>query len=439
MKSYFKDQDFIILNLFIFTFFSKIFFGINVFSIKIDIFSNLFFLLYFIFIINWNEKNIKKVIYFLISFIAFQISLKITNNYNIFGLVKQIVPIIIIYISTYFILTKYGLNKIFSYYEKFILILCVFGFIQILLNFFDISFFQKELWRMNSLMMEPSHLGIMILPILIKNLLENKKMNFKISIYLFSIFFTFSISVIFSFILSFLLFFYWKILNKSKISLPKIILFIFMFVLMLVISFLLSDKLFISGTMSAILNDKFLIPNEELISEIKEPLNYISNFLFNYEIFKTKSLTFHSVITNTKIAISTLIQFPFGVGLGGNEEAFFNFKEMYVNYNFLPGYEYETIKHYYFGSKSSQSLLLRMIIEFGFIFLLSLFFIMFKIFNLLKTSDDKKIIYLISIISFLLCKFFKLGSYIDYGTNFFIIALLILCFKKNELLPNTKK
>ena len=112
---------------------------------------------------------------------------------------------------------------------------------------------------------------------------------------------------------------------------------------------------------------------------------------------------------------------------------------MYVNYNFLPGHEYETIKHYYFGSKSSQSLLLRMIIEFGFIFLLSLFFIMFKIYNLLKTSDDKKIIYLISIISFLLCKFFKLGSYIDYGTNFFIIALLILCFKKNELLPNTKK
>ena len=103
---------------------------------------------------------------------------------------------------------------------------------------------------------------------------------------------------------------------------------------------------------------------------------------------------------------------------------------MYVNYNFLPGQEHETIKHYYFGSKSSQSLLLRMIIEFGFIFLLSLFFIMFKIYNLLKTSDDKKIIYLISIISFLLCKFFKLGSYIDYGTNFFIIALLILCFKK---------
>ena len=145
MKSYFKDKDFIILNLFIFTFFSKIFFGINVFNIKIDIFSNLFFLLYFIFIINWNEENIKKVIYFLISFIAFQTSLKIINNYNIFGLVKQIAPIIIIYISTYFIITKYGLNKIFSYYENFILILCVFGFIQILLNFFWNKFFSKRI------------------------------------------------------------------------------------------------------------------------------------------------------------------------------------------------------------------------------------------------------------------------------------------------------
>ena len=103
---------------------------------------------------------------------------------------------------------------------------------------------------------------------------------------------------------------------------------------------------------------------------------------------------------------------------------------MYVNYNFLPGYEYETLKYYYFGSKSSQSLLLRMIIEFGFIFLFSLFFLIFKIFNLLKTYEKKKIVYLISVISFLLCKFLKLGSYIDYGTNFFIIALLILCFKK---------
>ena len=439
MSLYFKNQEIVVLSLFVFTFFSKIFFNIEIMNIQIDIFMIFFFLFYFIFIINWNDKNIKKVIYFLISFIVFQISLKMINDYSIFGLVKQIAPIIIIYISTYFIITKYGINKIFLYYEKFILILCVFGLIQIFLNFFEISFFQKELWRMNSLMAEPSHFGIMILPVFIKNLLANKKISLELSIYLISLFFTFSISVIISAILSLLLFFYSRIINQKKISLQKTLLFISLFILIVVISFVLSDKLFQAGTMFSIVNYDFFITNKNLILEIKELLNYLYNFLYNYELYRLEFLTFHSLITNFKIAISTLIQFPFGVGLGGNEEAFFSFKEMYVNYNFLPGYEYETLKYYYFGSKSSQSLLLRMIIEFGFIFLFSLFFLIFKIFNLLKTYEKKKIVYLISVISFLLCKFLKLGSYIDYGTNFFIITLLILCFKKDEFLSNSKK
>ena len=73
-----------------------------------------------------------------------------------------------------------------------------------------------------------------------------------------------------------------------------------------------------------------------MILEIKELLNYLYNFLYNYELYRLEFLTFHSLITNFKIAISTLIQFPFGVGLGGNEEAFLALKKCMLIITFFP-------------------------------------------------------------------------------------------------------
>ena len=181
----------------------------------------------------------------------------------------------------------------------------MFSFIQILLNFFWNKFFSKrivanELFNDGTLSFWNNDFTYFN-----KNLFENKKMKLRLTLYLFSLFFTFSVSVIISIILSVLLFFYWKIINNKKISL-KITIFISVFIIALFISFKLRNNHFGCGTMSS-LNEKYLFLNENLILEIKEPLNYIHNFIFNYEFYKTKILTIHSLISNVKIAISTLI------------------------------------------------------------------------------------------------------------------------------------
>ena len=193
----FDTYDNIILIFFILTFFTGSLLERSIFGINVDLFSIAFFLVYFVFFIKWNVEISKKYVFLALSFLFFQMYLCILNDFSLFGLIKQIIPIIIIYTSTYFIISKYGFKKIFRIYEFFVILLCFIGLIQIFLNFFDISIYQKVPWRMNSLIKEPSHFGLIILPIVMKNFLETSKINLKIIILLTSLFWTLSLSVIF--------------------------------------------------------------------------------------------------------------------------------------------------------------------------------------------------------------------------------------------------
>ena len=124
-------------------------------------------------------------------FYFFQLFICKLNDYS-FGLSKQIIPILIIYTSTYFIIINYGLKKYFIY-ENIVILLCLFGIIQIFLNYFDISIYQKEQWRMNSLIKNLAFWNVYTANSS-KIYFEFKKLNIKLLILLFSLFWTLSVS-----------------------------------------------------------------------------------------------------------------------------------------------------------------------------------------------------------------------------------------------------
>ena len=434
IKNYNKT-DLVTINFFVLTFFTNNLLNLNFLKINIDIFLWSFFLMYFIFFIKWDKKITKKFIYLFLSILLFQIFIKIINELSLFGLIKQIIPIIIIYTSTYFILTKYKFNKIFDAYEKLIILICVIGLIQIFLNIFDIQYFQKELWRMNSIIKEPSHLGMLILPILIKNIIEYKKLNIKLLILVISISFTFSLTVIIAFIFSIFIFGLWKFINiKQSFSFKLLIPFLMPLILfgLFAVYAALNHT---SGTLGLFLktDTQHFTINHNVINQLSGFYDILFNLVFNPEIYHVNQLSLHSIISTLKITIFSLIQNPFGTGLGGNEEIFHRFNEIFINFNFKPYDEVNIYKRYYFSDKTGHSLFLRMILEFGLIFIFLVIAILCKLLQKLKTCSMEEIIIIIPVLSFLICKTIKLGSYIDYGTNFFIIALIITLFRKNEL------
>ena len=75
---------------------------------------------------------------------------------------------------------------------------------------------------------------------------------------------------------------------------------------------------------------------------------------------------------------------------------------------------------------------MRMIIEFGIIFIIFIFVLIQKmIAKFIFFSKEKAIIFL-SLFSVIIFKITKLASYIDYGTGFFLISIVIMLFKDNE-------
>tara|TARA_Y200000002_G_scaffold285638_1_gene239689 strand:+ start:156 stop:770 length:615 start_codon:yes stop_codon:yes gene_type:complete len=194
-----------------------------------------------------------------------------------------------------------------------------------------------------------------------------------------------------------------------------------------------------SGTLSQLIKSQHhFVFNEEIVSREYNFKQLFNNIIFNDEFYDVIQLSIFSVISIIKVVINTLYQNPFGAGLGSNEEAFYLFKEIYINNTFMPHNtgEFNLSKRYNFASKSSQSLLLRMIMEFGIIFIIFLFVLILKIIKKFIFFSEKKAIIFLSLFSVIIFKTVKLASYIDYGTGFFLISIVIILFKDNEFNRN---
>jgi hypothetical protein len=405
---------------FVITFFSKDFwFNFYANNIYIDFFSYIFFILIFSLYVNFNIQEWKKIYFYFLIFLGIQIIIKIFNNFSIFPLLKQLIPIIIIYISTYYIIKKNGLKTIFDYYLKILLIVCIFGLIQIILdNFFSVNLFQKVPKRIDSIFREPSHFALLILPGLTYGILNLKKYKFSTLVFFINLIFTFSFAGYLSFAITLFVIF---IIKKNK---SKNLIYSFFLIVIPILTFIVFEN----NTYNY-----FKKNNVGFLSSIlKNDLHFkilLSNDRYNNEI---KDLGLYSVTSNLIPAINMLTINPLGSGMGGHEEAYYNYVQQYQLYGSFNDYQANKLKRYGYNSKSAHSLSIRLLSEFGIVFLITILIIL-KIFfsNFNKFSNDQ-INIIIACLSYIIFRCIKLGGYFDYGIYFFIVAILTLIFERDE-------
>ena len=138
------------------------------------------------------------------------------------------------------------------------------------------------------------------------------------------------------------------------------------------------------------------------------------------------------VSSNLAATANILNSNPFGSGLGGHEEAYYKYTNQYQIYGSFHQSDDVKLKRHGYNSKSAHSLLIRLLSEFGIIFVIMIMFIFGKlVLNLNKYTDEQKNI-IITCSSYILFRFIKLGGYFDYGIYFFITAFLFIIFEQNE-------
>lgn len=412
--------DKVLLIGFIITFFSKdFFFNFYFKNIFIDIFSYTFFTLVFFFYVDLNISQWKKIYFITLIVLGIEINIKIINGFSIFPLLKQFLPIVIIYVTTYFFLKKNSLNKIFDYYLKILFVACIFGIVQFILDhFFNIYLFQYIPRRIDSIFREPSHFASMIVPGLIYGIFNFKKYQLFTLVFVINLFLTFSFAGYLALLLTFILIFFTK--EKLKIF------FISLGLISLIIFVILTiDKKNVNnGFLSSILKNQIKLRDISKTINLSDFNNYIDNDVRNLGIY--------SVSSNLVATANFLINNPLGSGLGGHEEAYYYYTNQYQMYGSFTQSDTMKKKRYGYNSKSAHSLLIRIVSEFGIIFIIFILLIIGKIIlNITRYTDEEKII-IITCVSYFLFRFIKLGGYFDYGLYFFITAFLFIIYNQNE-------
>lgn len=408
--------DKIMLFFFVITFFSRdFFFNFYFKNIYIDVFSYIFFFLIFHIYINFNIQKWEKIFFYFLIFLGLQIIIKLFNNFSILPLLKQLIPIVIIYISTYYFIKKNSLKIIFDYYIKILFIVCIFGLIQIVLdNFLSITFYQKLPGRIDSIFNEPSHFALLVLPGLTYAILNIKNYIFSALVFAVNLIFTFSIAGYLSFFIVLLIIIFTKKIRR------------FTYIFILIFISLLSSILYFSYDTIKEKNFGFISSLFNKQINLKIPLN---NLDYNNKI---NDLGLYSVSSNLVPAINMMTINPLGAGLGGHEEVYYNYVEKYQLYGSYYESEIMKLKKNGFNAKSAHSLLIRLLSEFGVFFIIIILLILITFLKNLKKYTNDQINIMIACLSYIIFRCMKLGSYFDYGIYFFIVTILIIIFSFNE-------
>jgi O-antigen ligase len=132
-----------------------------------------------------------------------------------------------------------------------------------------------------------------------------------------------------------------------------------------------------------------------------------------------------SLLSNFEVAKFTLSQNPLtGGGIGGHEEMYFR---RFGNTSFSSNY------YYGLNAKAAHSLSIRILSELGLIGSALYIYVLVK--NLVFSRDTAQYAISIGCLSHFLCKSFKLGGYIDYGTPFFFTILILNARAFRRLYP----
>ncbi|MDB4273903.1 O-antigen ligase family protein [Algibacter sp.] len=363
--------------------FTKELFSGNIGGVSIDFFaygvSTVLFINYFMHF-HSNQKIINFLIYAVITAL-FSI---LIFDLEWFPFFKAIVPIFIIYLSTYFVIRKHAqfLPKIVDTYINIAYITAIFGILQLILSFMGINILIKIPHRIDSIAYEPSHYAAIIMPAVILTVFQYKKYKRKAVILLTALIGTVSLT---SYVVFILIWAFPRLTNRSAIiAIPLALV-----------------SMFYLQTFNLNFSQRFLSAEEVIMGEtdISEANGTVLSFG-----------------TNLEVALFTIKKSPiWGSGIGGHES-------MYKKY--YAGKIFEDSFYYGMNQKSAHSLTIRILSELGVLGLLIYVSFLFKTY--IKRSDDL-FHHLVSLacLSHFAVKSFKLGGYIDYGTPFFFCLLIV--------------
>ena len=342
----------------------------------IIIFSLLFFLT-----LQSDYFNSKSLVFFYYFFIIFFSSLIIIESFSIEQIIKT-------YCIICYILSIYAIYEFFNPFE-----------------IFEIG---RQLEpRANSIFREPSHFASMIVPSLGYYLKDIKKNLLQLFIIFIASIITFSITSYLLLSLIFVIYFlnFIKSFNKNLFILFILILF---FVLLILLNLDLS-----------LISDRYLLTLSTFFN--LESVNY------------NKNLTLWSVITSIKVNAYTFMNYPYGIGLGNFNSAYYDsLSEFFYDYSFLygPNHINDSDAIFWFSktigfNENAHSLLFRLFSEIGIFSLIFFGLFIYFIFSTFNQERDLFAIYVVVIV-FIFAKFLKVSSYFLFGTPIFLVLFIYL-------------
>ncbi|MEO0553750.1 MAG: O-antigen ligase family protein [Bacteroidota bacterium] len=328
-------------------------------------------------------------------FLVANIIVKLYLSLSLFPLFKQFVPIFIIYLSALSFLGRTDIKELFKYYVNVAFYLSVFGIVQFCLYFLGISISNNprfivsigslSLMRISSLLPEPSHFALVIIPAFIYLLMSHGMFKIRTIIILLTLLLTLSATSYITIVVTLFLYYFGRVRLKSVIG--------FSFVIV------------------------FSIISYYSIEPIRFRINETIKYFDIRDFDNNTNVSTFSLVSNLYVSLHSIRQSPlFGVGLGGHEETYYDYFRRMDLSNFQELYD----RRGGINSTSGHSLLIRTISEMGVITILLVLWYLLRF----RQRPMKNEYFAISLacLSYFLARCFKIGGYFDFGLYFFVIA-----------------
>jgi len=356
----------------------------HIYGLDVDYIAYTSYILIFVIMIahgllSWNINLLRVLVLLLLT----SLGSKYLLNISILPLLKQYLPILLIYSVVGFVVPRYGLKKSFNLYIKFATIAAIIGLVQFVIMLVTTGLNAPiSNLMIDSIAEEPSHYATIVLPALVYTFINRKAELGKFIIIGLSVILTFNMTAY----------------SVSLVCLGLIYGRSWVFLILLPVMAFLSYELYLG------------LPRIQL---------RVNSFI---DYWNTSSLwnlhgTPLSFLSNLQVALNNVQINPLlGSGLGGHEETYYRY------FNIA---EFSRLD-YLFGinAKSAHSLTIRVLSELG---ILGFILFLYNITKPLRISKSS-VYYPIGIACFshFLCKTLKLGNYFDLGTPFFLITIYFI-------------
>jgi hypothetical protein len=364
------------------TIFTKEIGMVNLGGIQFDIISYPFFIVAFsVFLLTGKLSiNKKEAIIFLWILVA-GVVIDIMLNLTLILFFKQYISIILMYFSIKYILLSNNPIYVFEKYVDYAVIAAVIGVVQLMLKPMGILLLTDYAgFFIDSVALEPSHYVVMVLPTVFYLYLK-KEFSWKFWILLVTVLLTFKLTALLSIVAFFIIVNlrqYWKFLI---ITIP-----------------IVYAGIYFVNT----------------IPEFSDRVNAAFVYIEGGNLQDIRNMTTFSFFSNLDIATNNFVNtYGLGVGLGGHETTY------------LRNFDFHLVQDSWYGLnyKSAHALTIRIISELG---ILGIFIFFMLFYKSLKIKDTGYKAVALASLGHFIAKSFKLGSYFDYGTIFFLVIIIVL-------------